>query len=205
MKLYCSPGTLSLAPQIAFHEAGIAVEAIGVDLARRRTDDGRDFDVLSPLGQVPLLELDDGATLHHAPVILRFVAGLAPWAGLAAPDDGASSDSLSALRLSEWLHCAEGSDGAVSLRQLGWIDLQLATGPYLCGSGLTIADIYIWVLLAKGRSLDGGAIPSLANAATGFGNIGRWHMRIAARPAVRLACADERRLRLESRELPVAR
>jgi len=208
MKLYCSPGALSLAPQIAFHEAGIVVETVGVDLVGRITADGRDFDALSPLGQVPLLELDDGSTLREAAVILRFAAALAPSAELAPPCDGASCESLAALRLSEWLHGGVAGldmDCPSAARYLGWIDTQLAPGRYLCGSRFTIADIYTWVLLAKGRSSDDGAMACLADGAARFRNIETWHMRIAARPSVLRARADERRLRTGSRSLPLAR
>src|SRR5688572_979481 len=44
MKLYYTPGACSLAVHIACREAGLAPQLVRVDLAKRRTENGDDFD-----------------------------------------------------------------------------------------------------------------------------------------------------------------
>ena len=82
MQLYYSPNACSLAIHILLREAGLPVELVRVDLASHRTEHGQDFYTLNPMGQVPLLQLDDGRTLGEGAVIARYLAQLAPDAGL---------------------------------------------------------------------------------------------------------------------------
>ena len=63
MKLYYSPGTCSLSPLIALHEAGIAVELVKVDLKTRTTASGDDYLAINPKGYVPALQLNNGEVL----------------------------------------------------------------------------------------------------------------------------------------------
>jgi len=57
MKLYLAPGACSLSPHIALREAGLDFQPVRVDLASKRTADGRDFNGINPKGYVPALEL----------------------------------------------------------------------------------------------------------------------------------------------------
>jgi hypothetical protein len=43
MKLYFSPGTCSIAPHIVAREAGIDLTVVKIDLASKKTANGRDF------------------------------------------------------------------------------------------------------------------------------------------------------------------
>ena len=63
MKLYYSPGACSLAPHIALNEAGLAHDAVKVDLVKHALADGTDFYKINAKGYVPVLELDDGKRL----------------------------------------------------------------------------------------------------------------------------------------------
>jgi glutathione S-transferase len=199
MKLYYAAGASSQAPHIAFREAGVAITPVAVDLRSKTTVAGVAFTDLNPLGYVPILELDNGATLREVTAILLFVADLAP-ADALAPAQGTPGR----LRLVEWLSflATEMHQGLRSLertssivdqawlgsrleKRTAWIELQLSSKPFLMGNNYSVADIYLWVLssrLWKAR-LDselgrGTSLPALEN-------IRRWHASIAARGAVR--------------------
>ncbi len=75
MKLYYSPGACSLAAHIALEEAGTDYEAVKVDLAAHKTEDGRDFYEISPRGYVPVIETDAGL-LTENPAVLTYLADL---------------------------------------------------------------------------------------------------------------------------------
>lgn len=63
MRLYHAPGTCSLAPHIIVREAGLDIALERVDLKAKRTADGRDYNVINPMGAVPTLELANGELL----------------------------------------------------------------------------------------------------------------------------------------------
>ena len=52
MKLYYSPGACSLSPHIVATEAGLAVEAVEVNLAEHKTESGEDYMKINPKGDV---------------------------------------------------------------------------------------------------------------------------------------------------------
>ena len=70
MKLYYSPGACSLASHIALSEAGVKFELVKTALQTHTLADGTDYYQVTPKGQVPLLELDDGSRLSEGSVIL---------------------------------------------------------------------------------------------------------------------------------------
>ena len=82
MKLYFSPGACSLSPHIVLREAGIAFELVRVDLRAKKTEKGEDFLAINPKGQVPTLQLDDGAVVEAVRI------GLLEQVEAAAPLDG---------------------------------------------------------------------------------------------------------------------
>ncbi|MEX3942084.1 glutathione S-transferase N-terminal domain-containing protein [Paraburkholderia sp. BR10937] len=98
MKLYYSPGACSLVSHIVAREAGIAIELEKVDMASKRTQGGIDFLTINPKGNVPVLELDDGAWLTEGPAIMQFLADLKPERDL-VPRNG----TMARYRLQEWL------------------------------------------------------------------------------------------------------
>ena len=99
MKLYYSPGTCSLSPQIALSEAGIGVELIKVDLKAKTTASGADYLAINPKGYVPALQLDNSEVLTEGPALLQYIADLAPASNL-APANG----TLARTRLQETLN-----------------------------------------------------------------------------------------------------
>ena len=78
LKLYFSPGTCSLAVNIALQEAGLDYTPVKVDLKTKTTAAGEDFNAINPKGYVPALGLDSGELLTEVPAVLQFVADLAP-------------------------------------------------------------------------------------------------------------------------------
>jgi len=205
MRLYCTPGRSSQAPHIALRELGIPVRLIAVDLHTGRTAEGEDFIRLNPFGTVPLLMLDNEDTLREVPAILRFVAGFGGSPQLLPP-----AGTVAALRTEEWLGFLSSElharlDAFSQARTLGdaarlrlglmkrfaWIDLRLATGPFLTDHGYSVADIYLWVLANWARAPWIHSVRGLDLDLAPFDNIRSWHARVAARPAVCAALAAE--------------
>ena len=63
MDLYFSPLACSMGTRIAFYEAGIEACFIAVDTRAKRLADGTDFLAINPMGQVPVLRMDNGELL----------------------------------------------------------------------------------------------------------------------------------------------
>ena len=99
MRLYFIPFACSLAVRAALDQAGLAAEFIQAGPGDRALPGGRGFRELNPLGQVPVLELDDGDVLTEGPAILQYIADRAPEAGL-APAPG----TRQRYHLQKWLN-----------------------------------------------------------------------------------------------------
>ena len=191
MKLYLAPGACSLADHIALHEAGLTFDRVRVDLRAKRTEDGRDFNEINPKGYVPVLELDDGELLTENVAILAWAAERAPKL--------APAGELGRIRLIEMLafiatelhkpfvriffptsDAEKQAAEAILARRLGFLAARLR-GDYLFGSGFTVADAYLYVMLRWARAKTLG-VPDPLPA---------FFDRIEARPAVRLALQHE--------------
>lgn len=98
MDLYFSPLACSMATRIVFYEAGIEARFLAVDTRAKRLADGTDFLTVNPMGQVPVLRMDNGELLTENPAVLQYVADARPQAGL-APRDG-----IARYRLQQWLN-----------------------------------------------------------------------------------------------------
>ena len=99
MKLFYAPGACSLSPHIALHEAGLAHELVKVDLKAKKTENGDDFNVINPKGQVPALMLDSGELLTEGPVIVQYLADLKPGTDLVP-----AAGTVDHYRELEWLN-----------------------------------------------------------------------------------------------------
>jgi glutathione S-transferase len=200
MKLYYSPGACSLASHITLKELGLPFEAVAVDLAKKTTSSGADFNAINPKGYVPALELDDGSILTEGPAILQYLADQKPAAGL-APANG----TMERYRLQEWLgfinsevHKSFGPlfDSAAPdalkdaarkriAKRLGYVEKSLTGKEFLVGSRFTVADAYLYTILAwtGAHRIELAEWPVLK----------AYQARIAARPAVQAAHAAEKR------------
>ncbi|KAG6890144.1 hypothetical protein C0995_011437 [Termitomyces sp. Mi166 len=122
-----------------------------------------------PHGKIPALETADGFRIFESVPVARYVAGLAPNAGLLG------SDPKSAALIDQWIHLAETEvdlytsliRGLVSgtvvpynkpihntfaerqLRALKTLNAHLATRTFFVGERITLADIYIAGVLLR--------------------------------------------------------
>jgi glutathione S-transferase len=196
MKLYYTAGACSLAPHILLEETGEDYEAIAVDLAAKKLQDGSDYRAVNPKGAVPALEIADGEVLTENAVILQFIADRA------GRDDLLPAGGLERYRVLEWmgyiateLHKGFGplwspttpDDFRETTRDLigrkfDFVQQQL-TGDFLRGSRFTPADAYLYTILrwSDVHRIDLGRWPGLA----------AYRQRVAQRPAVQRALSAE--------------
>ena len=198
MKLYYAPGACSLAPHIVAREAGLDLKLDKVDWKTKTTESGKDFASVNPKGYVPALELDDGQLLTEGPVIQQYLADKKPASGL-APANG----TLERYRLQELLgyinseiHKSYGPlfnpaitpeakeyQLATLRKRFDLVEKWLAGKQYLMGDKFTVADAFLFVMVgwASHVGLDLSALK----------NVGAFHARVAARPAVQAAMKAE--------------
>ena len=197
MKLYYSPGACSLASHITLKELGLPFEAVAVDLAKKTTSSGADFNAINPKGYVPALELDDGQILTEGTAILQYLADLKPAAGLAPPPA-----SFERYRLQEWLgfinsevhksfsplfnpatpEATRENAKALLARRFQFIANALPAREYLLGR-FTVADAYLYTVLSWA--------PKLGVDLASFPALVAYHARIGERAAVKAARAAE--------------
>ena len=198
MKLYYSPGACSFAPHIALQEAGLAHEAVKVDLRTHKLADGTDYYTINPKGYVPLLELDDGERLSEVAVILQYIADRKP--GKIAPAFG----TIERYRLMEWLNfvatelhkqyaplwypdtpeATKEAQRARIAKRLGLVEKTLAKQPFLMGKEFSIADAYLYTIVNWSNSLKVDLSP--------LPGVREFMARVSARPGVQAALAAER-------------
>lgn len=198
MKLFFSPGACSLAPHIVLRESGLAFTLEKVDLGKHVTASGADFYGITQKGQVPLLQLDDGALLSEGPVITQYIADLAGRKDLAP-----AAGSLPRYRVMEWqnyitseLHksyaplfsadfdaTAKAQHKALLRKKFEWVDSRLSDSDYLTGSEFTIADAYLFTVASWARHV--------ALDLSDLAHLQRFIARVAERPAVREAMKAE--------------
>lgn len=199
LKLYYSPGACSLAPHILLRETGMPFTLEKVDTGKHVTAAGVDYYAISPKGQVPLIELDDGTRLSEGPVIAQYIADQAGAHALMPP-----AGSLARYRVMEWqnfvtseLHksftplfhndvdaTAKKALAAVLRKKLVWLDSQLDGKSYLTGDTFTAADAYLFTVLGWAKPVQIDLV--------GLRNIGAFMARVAARPSVQAAMKAER-------------
>jgi glutathione S-transferase len=198
MKLYYMPGACSLAPHIAFREAGLPIDLDKVDGATKKTASGDDYTAINPKGSVPAVKLDDGQVLTEAAAIQQYIADRSPTKKLAPP-----AGTPERYRLQEWLNyvASEVHKGigqlfnkampddyretvkkGLATRQFPYIEKALAGREYLMDH-FTVADGYLFTVLnwTKFHNIDLSAYP----------NISAFMKRVAARPAVQEAMKAE--------------
>ncbi|MES2644139.1 MAG: glutathione transferase GstA [Myxococcota bacterium] len=197
MKLYYAPHTCALSPHILLHELGLPFELERVDLRSKRTETGQDYATINPKGYVPTLELDDGSRLTEGPAISQYLGDQVPERGLVPP-----AGSRERYELQSWLNfisCEvhkpfgalfgslpeeqKEAQRAKIIQRLDWVESELERRPWLVGDQYGAADIYLFVITgwADGFGLDTRHWPHLRE----------WRARIAERPAVKAAIAEE--------------
>jgi glutathione S-transferase len=198
MKLYYAPGACSLSPHIALLEAGLPYDLVKVDLKAKKLENGEDYLKVNPKGQVPALGLDNGEVVTEGVVIIQMIADRAKDKQLAP-----GRDSDERYKLQEWLNfittelhknfsplfqpaIPDEVKAFFRDRLLGkfkYIDGHLAGRDYLMGQDFTVADGYLFVMLAWAErlSVDVSSLPNLT----------AYKARVAARPKVKEALTKE--------------
>jgi glutathione S-transferase len=201
MKLYDS----SLAPnprrvRIFLAEKGISVPVEQVDIAKAANRQP-DFLARNPMGGVPVLELDDGTCIAESVAICRYFEEIQPAPPLFGTDakDRALVEMWNRRMEFNLLGNTAGAFrnthaffkgripqvpeyGAVckeaAVKQLAWLDGELAGRKFIAGDRYTIADITALVGVDFGRVSDIRIAPEHKNLA-------RWHQEVSARPSAK--------------------
>ena len=198
MKLFYKPGACSLASHITLRESGKDFTLDGVDLMKKRLENGDDFFAVNPKGQVPALLLDDGTLLTEGVAIMQYLADTVPDRQLLAP-----TSSLSRYKTIEWLNyiATELNKGFTPLfrpdtpedfkptvralleKKMQYVNDALQDNQWICGSRFSIADAYLFTVLRWAYAVK-------LNMA-GLSNIDAYMARMAERPAVAAALKAE--------------
>ena len=198
MKLYYSPGACSLSPHIALLKAGLPYDLVKVDLRGKKLENGDDYLAINPKGQVPALALDSGELITEGPVIVQMIADKAAGKNLAP-----ARDSAERYKLLEWLNfvgtelhknfgpmfspvLADDAKAFFKDRVMGkfkYLDGVLAGRDYLMGKQFSVADGYLFTMLAWADRMkfDLSAMPNLL----------AYKARVGARPMVQQALTKE--------------
>lgn len=188
MKLYTAGGPNPRVVDLFLAEKGLAgdacpLERVAVDIgAREHLESGHV--ARNALGQVPVLELDDGSCISQVTAICEYLEELHPDPPLigATPQERAQTrmwmrrlDLLVLEPMTLGFRNAEGlffyrdrihamphaADDlkAMARRNLAWLDGQLGEGPFIRGPRFTLADIQLFSFLdfgeRYGQPLDG--------------------------------------------------
>ncbi|MCE9797989.1 glutathione transferase GstA [Citrobacter portucalensis] len=198
MKLFYKPGACSLASHITLRESGKDFTLDGVDLMKKRLENGDDFFAVNPKGQVPTLLLDDGTLLTEGVAIMQYLADSVPDRQLLAP-----TSSLSRYKTIEWLNyiATELHKGFTPLfrpdtpedfkptvralleKKMQYVNDSLKDNQWICGPRFSIADAYLFTVLRWAYAVK-------LNMA-GLSNIDAYMARMAERPAVAAALKAE--------------
>jgi glutathione S-transferase len=200
MKLYSedNPAPNPRRVRIFLAEKGLTLEQERVPL-RERAHKTSDFLEKNSLGQVPVLELDDGSFLSESVSICRYLEGLHPEPPLfgMSPKEQATIDMwirrielqlmapiahiwrhthpLTASLLTQYKDFGE-SNRAHADRVYRWLDNELADRIFIAGEAYTMADIVAQTTIEFGRDI-GVPVPD------DCGRVKAWLARIAARPS----------------------
>jgi glutathione S-transferase len=160
-----------------------------------------DYLAVSPLNQVPALELDDGTSLTESRAICTYFEGLHPEPNLMGRDakeraviemwdrrmelsyllliGGWFRNSHPAMAELEVPQSAEwaGIQSGRAQKMAAFIDERLASSPFVAGDRFTIADITLHVALGLGRIVKFKPWEELPNLAA-------WRERVSERPGL---------------------
>ncbi len=167
-RLYWAPSTGAFAPDVVLTLTGAPFERQRVDYDNKEQQ-GETFRSLNPLGQIPVLQLPDGAAITESAAMVLHLVESFPEAGLAPPAGSAERAVFhrwlvflavnvygATLRYYYSERYTSDPTGADSVRQAADRDLQgfyeilqraLDPGPFLTGAAFGAADIYLMMLV----------------------------------------------------------
>ena len=175
--LYHAPLTCSLAARFAAAEGAVPLDIEYVDLQSKELETGGSFYDINPLGQVSVLQLDDGSKLTETSTVLLWLQSQSGNAAFHVdPEDPDYFQMLRwtafcATELHKGLYRVVFYDEATDLvkdrvRDLAplrftVLDNQLAKHPFLCGERFTAADAYLswFFVLSEKAQLDHSTYP----------------------------------------------
>jgi glutathione S-transferase len=202
MKLYGAPMPAPNPRRVRMFlaEKGIALAETPIDL-RKREHKSPEFRAKNGLGQIPVLELDDGTVISETVAICRYFEEIQP----APPLFGTTA--LEKARVDMWIRRAEFAlmtpvgmfwrhahpytagllnqfkDFGESNREhvaggMRFFDRELKDKDYLTGDGFSMADICLL------STIDFANWIGLETSAE-LGHLAAWHARVSARPSAR--------------------
>ncbi len=192
MNLYGAPGACSQASHIALIEVGMPYRLVNVG-RDKQTDDGRDFKTINPKGYTPALELDDGTILTESVAILAYIAdksgkllakdGLDRWRALEATAFMTTElhGNFRPFFHPDTTEAEKNKAGKMLVMRFATIAEQLGDKKFLVGEQMTIADAYLFVMLAWAAMM-GIAVPE---------RLGAFAARMKSVPSVAKALAVE--------------
>lgn len=151
----------------------------------------------NPLGQVPVLETDDGSCISETTAICEYVEELHPEPPLVGRTPVERGEARMWIRRVDLLVCepvmytlgfgpfgarrpteprAAEAMRAVVRENLSWLDGQLAGRSFLCGDRFSLADILLYSFLDYGISVGQGLEPE-------WTMLDGWYRRTGARPS----------------------
>ena len=205
LKLFYAVGSCALASHIALEEAGAEYAAVRLDFG---ANDQRkpEYLKINPKGRVPAL-ITDAGILTETPAILAYIAQVFPKADLAPLADPfaiarvqAFNSYLCSTAHVNHAHLGRGSrwaDDAASIEDMkrkvpknvgesfALMESEMVEGPWVMGKAYTICDPYLFTVA---RWLERDSV-DIAR----FPKIHEHHKRMAERPAVKKALAEQLR------------
>lgn len=181
-------------------EKNLVLPAVTIDVF---TNENRQapFLALNPAGQTPALGLKDGTVIAEAVAIAEYLEERHPQPALIGQTPTERAETRQwwrrvELNVTEFIHNAfhydeglarfkpripvvpEAADGLKRVAQdrLVWLDSMFGNGPWLCGERFTAADIWLYVWLEFGATVNQPFDRTLAK-------IGPWFERVKARPS----------------------
>ncbi|HUF80558.1 MAG TPA: glutathione S-transferase N-terminal domain-containing protein [Burkholderiales bacterium] len=204
-KFFYAVGTCALASHIALEEAGAEFTAIRLDF---KAEDQRkpEYLKINPKGRVPAL-ITDAGILTENPAILAFIAQSFPAAKLAPLADPFAFARVQSFNsyLCSTVHVNHAHKGRAyrwaddpeAMKEMqrkvpttmadcfGLMEREMFVGPWAMGKDYTICDPYLFTLE---RWLEGDSV-DIAR----FPKIHEHHKRMAERPAVKRALAEQQK------------
>jgi glutathione S-transferase len=179
-------------------EKGVAIPYEEVPL-RKGAHKSREFRQKNPLGQVPVLELDDSTTLSESVSICRYLEELHPAPALFG------SSAIERAQIDMWIRRMEfvlmqpiaafwvnahpltaalgtqfkdygEAQRARTLKAMAWLDRQLQPDGFIAGARFTMADI------AALTSIDFAKFVGI-ELPEGCEQLSAWHARVSERPS----------------------
>ena len=204
MKLYSEnyPAPNPRKVHIYLAEKGLTVERVHIKMSERQHK-APDFMKKNPLGQVPVLETDDGKYISESIAICRYFEALHPTPPMFGRDPFDAAMVEMWMRRAEfrlwnpmgqvWIN-ADPRTAVVNPNQfkdygehskkilanaMKWLDRELGDGrEFLAGANYTMADIVLLCGLDFAKFIH-QEIPEDA------AHLGAWHARVSARPSAR--------------------